>query len=632
MKRLAVVLSLACTLGVSAQTTTPDVQPAAAGVTLTTGTQLIVVDVTVQDKNGNAIHGLKASDFKIQERKVDQLIKNFDEHTAPTSVRPVKMPVLPPGTFTDYSPAPEGSALNVLLLDELNTPLVDQSYVLSQLKKYVSQANPAANIAIFGLNSHLTILQGFTTNPAVLKYAVDHNIKLSASQLLDDASGSGMASASASSSLASVFSGGGLSAGVAVSNMAQFEGEQGSFELQYRTRATLDAFNAIAGFLSAYPGRKNLIWFSGAFPISVLPDESLADPFAVIAQNSDDIRRTTNLLDRARVAVYPVDARGVRTLPTFSASAGDSSVVSAAANGRDGYTQLKATTDFQQNDAQEHITMTRMAEDTGGRAFFNLNNLSDAVTKAVTDGANYYTITYSPLDHKYLGEFRNIRVTVDPPPNTAGPLKLSYRHGYFASNPSTKSGASTSPILSAKAADTVTAPKPALKTAVQHGAPTPSEVLFTARILPDSASSENLIARENRPNPDGKFKGPYRRYDIDVDAVTKDFSLTLAPDGHRHGEIEFVTFVYDPEGKLLNSVGKVVKLDITPETYDLLKRAGVQYRMQVSVPAQTNSLLRIAVHDIPTGKVGAIEVSTADVHSLPPAPPLAAAASAAPKP
>jgi hypothetical protein len=65
-------------------------------------------------------------------------------------------------------------------------------------------------------------------------------------------------------------------------------------------------------------GRKNLIWFSGSFPLNILPDPEQAvfgvNPFSV-DDFQDDVRATTSLLSRAQVAVYPIDARGVFISP-----------------------------------------------------------------------------------------------------------------------------------------------------------------------------------------------------------------------------------------------------------------------------------------------------------------------------
>src|SRR6202040_835201 len=107
-----------------------------------------------------------------------------------------------------------------------------------------------------------------------------------------------------------------------IANMRQFEAQQQSFQLQLRVKYTLDAMSQIARYLSSIPGRKNLIWFSGSFPISVLPDTTgnLPDPFAVVADYEKEFRDTVNLLARSQVAVYPVDARGLTNAPVYDAA------------------------------------------------------------------------------------------------------------------------------------------------------------------------------------------------------------------------------------------------------------------------------------------------------------------------
>ena len=58
------------------------------------------------------------------------------------------------------------------------------------------------------------------------------------------------------------------------------------------------------------PGRKNLIWFSGSFPVNFTPDYTQENPFKAVADYQDDVRKTTDLLVRSQVAVYPIDGRG----------------------------------------------------------------------------------------------------------------------------------------------------------------------------------------------------------------------------------------------------------------------------------------------------------------------------------
>jgi hypothetical protein len=101
-----------------------------AAETLHAGAQLVVVDVVVQDRDGRPYHGLTRDDFLVTEQKKPQTIRNFEEHAANTAQKPGPPgPPMPPGVFTDYTPVAPGSTLNILLVDTLNTPMQDQSFV-----------------------------------------------------------------------------------------------------------------------------------------------------------------------------------------------------------------------------------------------------------------------------------------------------------------------------------------------------------------------------------------------------------------------------------------------------------------------------------------------------------------------
>jgi VWFA-related protein len=592
-----------------------------SGVTLTTGTQLVVVDVTVQDKEGNPIHGLKLSDFQVLENKKPQTIKTFDEHTAAdlTRIKAQVLPPMPPGNFTDYTAVPADSTLNILLLDTLNTPMKDQSYVRYQLQQYVKHANPGTRIAIFGLTQHLILLQGFTTDPEVLKAAVEHRLIPRASVLLDDAVGSNTDPNLLSDAM--------TAAGAAASAVAatqQFEAETASFQTQLRTQYTLDAFNQIARYLGTFSGRKNLIWFSASFPLSIFPDLTLDDPFAVMADVSDELRQTTNLLNRARVAVYPIDARGLQTLPTFDAS--------RSGRGYAGNPGKMASdiSKFNETNAQEHMTMSQIAEDTGGRAFYNTNGLADAVAKSIDSGANYYTLTYSPANRNWKGEYRSIRVQLEAAMATRD-LKLTYRHGFYADDPNTHA-TSSSVLTSAPTGPPATGSKAYGQAAMERGSPTPSEILFKVRVLPDSTATEDTVAEHNVVNPAAPMKGPFRRYDIDFATLASDLKLPLQPDGHHRGGVEFLAFVYDADGKLLNTEDRSFSMNLTPETYALMLKTGLASRLQVSAPAKGESFLRIGVHDLSSGRFGVVEIPTTIVDRLPPLPPAPAQTPAPPAP
>jgi VWFA-related protein len=588
----------------------PAQQPANSGVTtLRASTQLVVVDVVVTDSKQNPIHDLKTSDFTLLEKNVPQQIKNFEEHKSLPAAEAAKLqpiPKLPAGVFTNYSPIPVSHTLNVLLLDTLNTPLKDQAFVRDQLRKYLNSAPPGDRIAIFGLSTRLYLLQGFTSDPETLKAAINQK-NLKSSPLLDDAVGGGTGLESLSDMMSSF--GDSLGMAQAVANVQQFEAETSSFQLQLRARYTLDALNQLARGLSGIPGRKNLIWFSGSFPINILPDGDIQNPFAVVASAEDEFRETTNLLTASQVAVYPIDARGLMTAPMYNAAnSGKKYVSNPTAFAKD-------LQKFSQQTADEHSTMLQMAEETGGRAFINTNDLSHAVTQAIEAGSNYYTLYYSPTDTDWNGNFRKIQVKLRQQGYT-----LAYRRGYYADNPNAPLKKGSVPVT------TPGTPPPldVMRAAMMYGGPDPTQILIKVRVLPASTDTETTVAPRNVLNPESKVKGPYRRYAIDYAADPHDVRVAPQSDGTNLMGLQFVIYLYDQDGNLIN-----VAEDKTHATLDTAGLAsfrthGIPWHQEISVPVKGTYYLRIGLHDVIGDRVGAVEVPIASVKNLaPPTPPAA---------
>jgi VWFA-related protein len=609
---VALVVVLSVSAGAQAPAPKQQAQPQSSSkpgtYTLTTGTQLVVVDVVVEDNYGKPVLGLTKDNFVLTEGKTPQAVSNFEAHAAgqPSTPGP-QLPKMPPGIFTNYTPVPPGGALNVLLLDTLNTPMTDQSFVRNQLQQYVKKADPRQRIAIFGLSTRLYLLQGFTSDPIVLKDAVEHKLLPRASNLLDDpASGTATPDDIAD----------GISDAAIAANVTQFEAEASAFQSQLRTQYTLDAFNDIAHYLSNFPGRKNLIWFSGSFPIDLLPDASLTDPFSVMYLNDEEFQETTNLLGRAQVAVYPIDARGLMTNPAFSAVNNGKAFATGNPN-----KAMQAVSKFNTSQFNEHSTMDRLAESTGGHAFYNTNGLAQAVALALDSGANYYTLTYNPSDQRFDGNYRSIKIALAG--QFANPnlnLKLTYRRGYYANDPNSKKKEPAPATVAASETSAAHAAEAYRRSAISHGAPLPEDILFKVRAVPASAAPENTLAPRNSVDPIKPIKGPFRRYAVDFVALPSDFQLTSSANGNHFGAIDFSLYLYSPEGALLNAVGNTFELNLPPASYQAFLKSPIGYRLEISAPVKGESYLRIVVHDVTSNHFGAIEVPVAAISNLPPAP------------
>ncbi len=126
----------------------------------------VLVDVVVTDSHGNPVPGLRQQDFKLTENGKPQSVVFFEEHKG-AEIVPIELPKMPPNVFTNVPVAPEADALNVLLLDALNTPqTTDQSYVRAQVLEFLKTMKPGTPLAVFSLATDLRLVQGFTGTPS----------------------------------------------------------------------------------------------------------------------------------------------------------------------------------------------------------------------------------------------------------------------------------------------------------------------------------------------------------------------------------------------------------------------------------------------------------------------------------
>ncbi|MGD0913398.1 MAG: VWA domain-containing protein [Terracidiphilus sp.] len=603
INHLLPVTFLVCLLTVAPATRAQDVGIAEGHATVQAQSTLVLIDVTATDGKHNPVHQLTPADFTILEDGKPQTLKVFEEHEAGPPAPFPPGPKLVPGTFTNYSPAPPRGALNILLFDKLNTPMNSQTYVRDQVLKYLKQAPPGTRMAIFSLTMNLKMLQGFTSDPELLrslvagkKVAADGSPLLN-NQMDGDNPGSDDDMQMDAASLAP-------DAATVMANLQQFEAEQQSYQTQFRLQYTLDALNQLARYLSNLPGRKNLIWFSGSFPINILPDGNLQDPFMVTASAEDEYRQTVDLLSRGQVAVYPIDARGLMVTPMYSASQAGSNIRSPQAF-------ANAQAKFSQKTSSEHDTMEQMAEQTGGKAYVDTNGLAEAVQNAIETGANYYTVAYSPTNQKWNGGFRKIVVKVNQPG-----VNLTYRRGYYADDPDKPVQNNKAQSAQGQKGQPAAAPYNSLSTAMMHGAPDPTQLVFVTAVRP-SADNESAAVTGNQLGKD--VHGPFRRYMVVFAIKPSQLNFTTEQDGSHHCGLEFVTFVYDANGDVINEQTNGMVTSIPDSKFaDTMKRDFI-YRQQISVPVKGEYYFRIGMRDRNSDNVGALEVPVESVPKQQPA-------------
>jgi hypothetical protein len=152
-----------------------------------------------------------------------------------------------------------------------------------------------------------------------------------------------------------------------------------------------------------------------------------------------------------------------------------------------------------------------------------------------------------------------------------------------------------------------------------RGAPTPEDILMKVRVLPASTATEDTLAPGNVADPNYRVAGPYKRYDVDFVALASELILLPQPDGSHGGQVEFLAYVYDGDGRLLNAVERGVALKIPAVNYPQFQHSPINFHLEVSAPARQETYLRIGIRDIPSNRFGVVEVPSSTVSHLPPA-------------
>jgi len=395
------------------QASQPPTENAEAVPTLHVTTRLVEVNVIVNDKHGNPISGLTQKDFSILDRGKPQEIRAFSAATNLPSAP--SRDSLPPDTFTnrpeELSNVP--SSVTVILLDALNTAAADQTLARRQVIRVLQEIHPQEYVALYWLGNRLQILHDFTTDGSALRqvladFGSKSSRELDNSELADPSLNTPNPSAPA-----------GQTSERQAFRLA-FDQRVANQSTRDRVRATVAALIAIANHLGSRTGRKNLVWVSSSFPVSVGYDKFDLNWANDIGEKFDtEVRRAARALTDADIAVYPVDARG---LVGSNISANDQDLDEHIGDPSDTDTHLPTRA------APETLdTMRILAERTGGKAFYGTNDLGGAIRRALNDSRVTYTLGYYPSGAKWDGSFHEIKVSV----NAAG-ADVRARSGYFA--------------------------------------------------------------------------------------------------------------------------------------------------------------------------------------------------------
>ena len=560
-------------------TNTIPTQSSQDAATIRTNVRQVVVDVVVTDNQDHPIKGLKQEDFSVFEDDLPQKIIYFEAHTSsPDSARlkPVAVPV-PSRTFVNVAVTDDHLPLSVLLFDVLNTPPDEQPYAREQVGQFLSARPPGSRYAIFVLADKLRLIQGFTDDERQLVAAMDSKyasaLHATAGELLTASQQRyGVGTLAGESALP------GASELVDSSEAAIRDYYRGQ-----RMQRTIAAFKEIARFLSGLSGRKNLIWLSGSFPTGMFTSGNLRNPISDSSKFAPDLLQAENLLAMAQVAVYPVDARGLTSDPSFG--------------GRGGGMRGGEPTYYWQSIEEEHGTMDEIAEQTGGHAFYNTNGLAQAIATSTNEGSNYYSLSYNPTNTRFDGRVRRIRVKF--PSNG---FHISYRRSYIAFDDS---------VI---AQETAIAPAIRIHTALIRGAPLAHDIVLQVYLNPQGMPS---IVTQKQIDMLSQFpayaqqktwdKVLTQHYVIEYGFLGGRISFQPRSDGRRNGIFEVQLAAFDKDDELLYFQWTRIEKAYSAQEFADIQTGAYRLRQETDIPSDA-AWLRLAVRDAIGEHLGSIEI------------------------
>jgi VWFA-related protein len=263
---------------------------------------------------------------------------------------------------------PDGEApVTIFVLDLLNSQFEDFAFIRYSVRKYLEaqppQLSSPAEMMVIG-NDSLEVVQGYTRNKEDLLFALDH-----------------------------------------IPATLPYKIMNGSF-FGERFAQSIDALQQIALQNQGVPGRKNVVWVGHGGPNV----NTMFLPSHWVELIHRYVHETTNMLVDARVSLFVIYPGLKVEGPALSISAMD------------------ANADIGNSDPfAGDVNFGVLVNETGGKLFFNRNDVDAEIRRSQQLGSEYYTLTYPPHDDNEDGKFRRIRVNLRD-----RNLQVITKAGYFA--------------------------------------------------------------------------------------------------------------------------------------------------------------------------------------------------------
>jgi VWFA-related protein len=532
-------------------------------------TNLVQVDAVITDKSGHPITDLKPEEVEILEDGKPQKISHFSYvvTTGPSAVvstaKPTTVdksaPPAPPVTLK----ADQVRRTIAIVVDDLGLSFESVHFVRKALKTFLDeQMQPGDLVAIVRTAGGNGALQQFTTDKALLYAAVEH--------IRWYASGRGGVTASApieDSGIQNPPPSNDSSPGATATPDAATDFENANTDLnEFRddvfSIGTLGEVGYVVNGLRAMPGRKSILLISDGFRI-----HSKGDP----TREYEATERAQRLIDeaaRASVVIYTLNPTGLQTLGLTARDYSGGYDPTKAHNQIDQQLQNRRDTAFEVQEGLDYL-----ADETGGIAIRNTNNLSNGIQRVMEDQKGYYLIGYRPDESTFDRKtgrrtFHKLSVKV----TRAGKFEVRMRNGFYG-------------VTDEEAHAT---------------ARTPQDQVVEALTSPFHTSGVHLQLTSAFAN--SAQQGSFLRTMLHIDA--NDLTFTVEPDGSHKSTFNVVVFTFGADTGVVDQTGRTYTIRIPAANYDRTLKNGFVYYLTVPIKKPGAYQLRAAVRDEKSQRVG----------------------------
>ena len=518
------------------------------------------IDAVVTDKDGSIVRDLTADDFEVLQDGKPQKVTFAQLVAVSVASRPVASDTpLPAGNVVGALALPGAPVRReniqrtiALVVDDLGMSVESLYYVKRGLRDYIDHSiQPGDLVALVRTGGSIEGLQPFTTDRRVLHAAVD-NLKWNG------------------------FSRSSVEAFQAVNQFMELDSHAtfspddfkalDAFREHAGAAGTLAALNLVIQGARNLPGRKAILFVSEGF--RVLETDQRNQMTSPDPRVRGALDRAIDQAARAGVVIYSIDARGLQTAGLLASD--NLKVPDLGSTMEESVRQHELERADFQRDTQEG--MAYLAEQTGGLAILNNNDIGAGLARANNDVRDYYVIGYAPESSTFASkgkkaQYHQIKVKV----RRAG-LTIRTRKEF----------------LGVSDVDNTAAPE------------TPAQQLLNAAISPFT-STDIALRATTLPGYDAE-RGLFVRALLHIDAS----ALTFAPDaeGKSTASADVLGMVFDRDGTEVAHLSTGFSAALSTGATQTGAGEGLAYTLRIPIPRAGPYQMRFAVRDRATGKYG----------------------------